>query len=160
MRKIHIFIVSCKLQSTVIAKIKISCIDITNYMPFLLFGLAFFGGTPLPETILIIYIYVHCTHYGPNQVKCQLIILSIFDAMNFRKMLEIHCIKNKARMTCHVGVGSEGLFWQCLMFVSSYKECLTSDRSFLVFFLHFPLFLSALTQKKFSIYFFIRSGFV
>ena len=96
MRKIHIFIVSCKLQSTtVIAKIKISYIDITNYMPFLLFGLAFFGGTPLPETILISYIYVHCTHYGPNQVKCQLIILSIFDAMNFRKMLEIHCINSK-----------------------------------------------------------------
>ena len=45
---------------------------------------------------------------GPTQVKCRLLISSIFDAVNFkhflemleimmqhfRKMLEIHCIKN------------------------------------------------------------------
>ena len=45
---------------------------------------------------------------GPPQVKCRLLISSIFDAMNFQhflemleimfqhfqKMLEIHCIKN------------------------------------------------------------------
>ena len=31
---------------------------------------------------------------GPTQVKYQLFISSIFDALNFRKMLEIHCIKN------------------------------------------------------------------
>ena len=45
---------------------------------------------------------------GPTQVKCRLLISSIFDAKNFqhilemlrimlqhfRKMLEIHCIKN------------------------------------------------------------------
>ena len=46
-------------------------------------------------------------YYGPTQVKCRLLISSIFDAMNFqhflemleimlqhfREMLEIHCIK-------------------------------------------------------------------
>ena len=45
---------------------------------------------------------------GPTQVKCQVLISSIFDAMNFQhfletleimfqhfgKVLEIHCIKN------------------------------------------------------------------
>ena len=47
-------------------------------------------------------------HYGPTQVKCWLLISSIFDAMNFQhflemleimllhfwKMLEIHCTKS------------------------------------------------------------------
>ena len=37
---------------------------------------------------------VHTLAYVPTQVKCPLLISSIFDAMNFQHMLEFHCIKN------------------------------------------------------------------
>ena len=60
------------------------------------------------ETLVEFVSWVIFEYQGPTQVKCRLLISSIFDAMNFQhflkmlefklqhfqKMLEIHCIKN------------------------------------------------------------------
>ena len=46
----------------------------------------------IEENVLETKDLIGWTHYGPTQVKCRLLISSIFDAMNFQhflKMLEI-----------------------------------------------------------------------
>ena len=53
-----------------------------NYTPFI-------GWTAVVKSLPRVYVTIEFCDKGPPQVKCQLLISSIFDAMNFQHFWEM-----------------------------------------------------------------------